>query len=222
MYLLKLDSPYPERDIFFKVLNNSSRIGREVLASLLLTEGVPRAFAKCPSVYEFIRRWLSAQMGIHVKQITLLGSARMGYSLSPYKFGKKFSSNSDLDLSIISECIFNILQKEADRFIHDYKNMNIIPNTDRKRLFWEENVKFLERNLPYGFIDVNKVPYIKERYPYCQYLGNLMWRLKEKINVTPNAPNIKKVSLRIYNKWSSLIDRVSFNLKCLRNKIKKP
>jgi len=219
--LLELDSPYPEPDIFLKVLSRTSRIGREVLANLFLTEGVPRAFADCPSIYEFLRKWLGEELNINTKQITLLGSARIGYSLAPHKFGRRFGDDSDLDLSIVSsKDIFEKLKIESENFINDYKNKKISPNTDRQRFYWEENIKFLEKNLPYGFIDVSKIPYIKERYPECQYLGNLMWRLREKINVTPNAPNIKKVSLRIYDTWNSLINRVSINLLWLNNNIR--
>lgn len=219
--MLDLNSPYPEHDIFLKVLTKTSRVGREVLVNVFLTEGTPKAFFNSPAVYEFLRRWLGGELEISSKQITVLGSARIGFSLAPYKFGRKFGEDSDLDLSIISEEIFEKLKKESIKFINDYENKNIIPDTKTRRSYWEANIKFLKKNLPQGFIDINKIPFIKERYPYCQHLGNLMWRLKEKINATPNALRIKKVSLRIYKDWSRLIDRVSINLLWLIEENKK-
>ena len=206
-----LDSPYPEPDIFLKALNRTSRMGREILASLFLTEGVPVAFIKCPPIYELLRKWLGEELNINTKQITLLGSARIGYSLSPRKFGKEFGVDSDLDLSIVANNIFEKLKIESNNFINDYRDKKIAPKNDSQRHYWEENIKFIKKNLSNGFIDVNKIPYIKERYPEFQYLGNLMWRLKEKLHVTPNAPNIKRASLRVYDTWNSLINRVSFN-----------
>ncbi len=179
------------------------------------------AFIRCPAIYEFLRKWIGEELNINTKQITLLGSARIGYSLAPNKFGRKFGKDSDLDLSIVAKHIFEKLKIESENFINDYSNNRIVPKTVSQRHYWEENIKFIERNLSSGFMDVNKIPYIKERYPETQYLGNLMWRLKEKLNITPNAPNIKRASLRVYDTWNSLINRVSFNLFWLNNNINK-
>ena len=210
-YLLDWLSPYPDNKCFWKLLNNSSHTGREVLASLLLTEGVPKAFVEAPAVYEFLRRWLAKELDIITKQITLLGSARIGYSLSPREFGTPFGKHSDLDISVISDVYFERLKKEFHKFKSDYLSNEVKPRNLKEEYYWKENIKNVPKNLSNGFIDPNKIPYFS-RYTIAQTIGNLMWRLKEKINITPKAPKISKVSLRIYNKWESLINRVSCNL----------
>lgn len=212
---LYLSLPYPSAEELEKVLRLAKRQTREIVARLWITEGAPFAFSQCPEVYENLRGWLGCRLNIHPKEITLIGSARLGYSLSPPPaYGKPFGRDSDLDLSIISGDLFKRLCSAFSDFNHDYRNGITIPRNERERQFWDGNIEFGERNIPRGFVDANKIPNFN-RYGVAQQVNQAMWVLLKKLEVTKNAPQIKSVSTRVYRDWESFIQRVSLNLRSI-------
>lgn len=210
--LEKMDGLQPTSTVLLRVLQESDRYAREIIVRQWLTEGVPAAFSLCPPIYEALRAWLALRLSVHPKHITLLGSARLGYSLAPPpNFGRPFSENSDLDIAIVSETLFCRVTQEFQCFREDQYSLLISPRSNREKNLWEENVKFGERNIPRGFFDSNKIPLL-DRYPTSQQIVQLMWLLCKKLYATSAAPRPKSASIRVYKDWSSLIDRVSFNL----------
>jgi hypothetical protein len=208
-----LSIPYPSADELLKALTGATRQDREVVARLWITEGAPFAFSDCPGVYEDIRGWLASRLNLHPKEITLVGSARLGYSLAPSPaFGKPFSENSDLDLSVISRDLFTRLSSAHSNFTSDYRKGIVVPRSEHERILWEANIEFGERNIPRGFIDANKIPNF-DRYNAAQQVNQSMWVLLKKLEVTQKAPRVQKVSTRAYKDWPSFIDRVSLNLR---------
>lgn len=85
---------------------------RYALAGLWLSEGIPYYFKSQPAAYEGMRMWLSRKLHIHAKEITIIGSGRQGFSLSPDKnLGRPFRKDSDLDLSVVSSSLFRKTKK---------------------------------------------------------------------------------------------------------------
>jgi len=180
---------------------------------LWLTEGLPFAFRAAPAVYEDVRGWLGARLDVHAKQITMIGSARLGYSLAPApRFGRPFSEKSDLDLSIISDELFQRVGSAFESFCADYRARKVVPRTIYERRFWDENIAFGERNIPRGFFDANKVPNLA-RYEVIQRVNQSMWDLLKRLEATAEAPRVRRASTRIYRDWRAFVDRVSLNLK---------
>jgi len=208
--LLKFLELRPTSDNLRAALN-SSRVCREEITRLWLTEGVPVAFCKCPIAYEKMRTWLGLRLDVCPKEITLLGSARLGFSLAKPKYGRPFDSVSDLDISVVSEQIFQQLSEVFHSWRRDYSQGTVSPRNDRERAYWDENLSFFKRNLPYGFIDSAKLPTFN-RYPLVQKIQNAMWELTKKLETTPGVPSPKKASVRVYCSWKDLVSRVSFNL----------
>jgi hypothetical protein len=208
----RLSSAYPSPDELRTVLSGATRSVREVVARLWLSEGVPSAFSSSAAVYEDLRGWLASQLGVHPKEVTLIGSARMGYSVAPPPgFGRRFNEQSDLDLSIVSADLFRRVAETFDIFSADYAAGVVVPRSARERELWDENIAFGKRNIPQGFFDPNKVPNFG-RYPIAQQVSQAMWSLLKKLEATPGAPRVRKASTRVYRDWESFIKRVSFNL----------
>jgi hypothetical protein len=208
----KLSSHFPSSDELRNTLSGVPRASREIVARLWVTEGLPSAFLNAPAVYEDIRGWLGSRLGVHAKEITLIGSARIGYSLAPPPdYGRPFSEKSDLDLSIISGSLFQRVTSAFDSFAVDYKTEGIKPRSQHERELWDGNIKFGDRNIPKGFFDPDKVPNFN-RYPIAQCISQSMWMLLKRLEATPNAPQVRHASVRVYRDWQSFINRVSFNL----------
>lgn len=191
---------------------SGTRKDRESFVRLWLSEGCPHAFSNCPAIWEELRSWLGLKLDVCPKNVTLVGSGRVGFSLKPSNWGNKFSIKSDLDLAIISLTLFNNVVDSFHAWIHDYDSDIVNPRSEKERHFWNENKKFGELNIPQGFYDSNKLPTL-DRYPLAQKLGNTMWLLTCKLNMTFDAPNIQYTTARIYKDWKSLIRRVSYNVR---------
>jgi len=207
-----LSSHFPSPEELETTLAGAPRASREVVARLWLTEGLPSAFLASPAVYEDLRGWLASRLNVHPKEITLVGSARIGYSLAPPpEFGRPFSVKSDLDLSIVSADLFHRVTSAFADFSADYRSGAVTPRSPQERHLWDENLIFGARNIPQGFFDPNKIPNF-DRYPVAQQVSQSMWLLVKKLEVTPDAPQVNRASTRVYSDWQSFIGKVSFNL----------
>ena len=47
-----------------------------------------------------------------------------------------------------------------------------------------------------------------------------LWRVSEKLKVTSHAPNVRKVSLRVYRDWDSFVRQMAINLEVVGRIIK--
>ena len=192
---------------------SGTRRAREIVVRLWLTEGPPFAFRNCPAVYEDLRGWLGSRLAVHPKQITLVGSARFGYSLAPPPdFGKPFGVRSDLDLSVVSPSLFDRIVEAFQLFANDYREGRVAPRNAREGDLWDANLEFGERNIPLGFLDTHKVPNF-DRYAGAQQVNQAMWALVAKLRLTPGAPSIRRASTRVFRDWQCLIERASLNLR---------
>lgn len=210
--LLPLKRPYPSLDEILGLGHPKARLAREAFTRLWLTEGIPFAFQQCPAVYEEVRGWLAALLGTNPKEVTLVGSARLGYSLAgPSKLGRPFGKHSDLDFSVVSSGLFTQFQELFTTWARDYENLLVKPRSDFERRLWDANLDFGRQNLPKGFFDANKIPTFN-RYPLAQEVGQVLWAVMKKLEQTPAAPVARRASVRVYDGWQSLIDRASFNL----------
>lgn len=179
---------------------------------LWLSEGIPFSFQKCPAAFEELRGWLGYRLDVHPKEITLIGSGRIGFSLAKGdRYGKKFNDKSDLDFSVISPPLFSLLTQTLCRFADDFESGKVSPSTKAEAKYWPENIRVCRRNIVRGFLDSYMIPN-RSRYPVAQNLNATMWHLKERVNETLEAPNVSKTTLRVYRSWTSFTDQVSFNL----------
>lgn len=110
--LKKITCTYPEANLLSSVARNGGIQARQAIARQWLSEGIPFAFKNCPGLFESIRVWLGTRFSIDPKAIGITGSAKIGQSLAPSKLGKPFNHESDLDLFIISDILFEKIISE--------------------------------------------------------------------------------------------------------------
>jgi hypothetical protein len=77
-----------------------------VLAKVFLLEGTPAVFQDRPMKYVIFREQVADRFDIGSQDVCIVGSAKLGYSHSPQKFGVPFTETSDVDVVIISEPLF--------------------------------------------------------------------------------------------------------------------
>lgn len=78
----------------------------QVLAKVFLLEGVPYVFKESPMKYVIFREQVADRFDVGSQDVCIVGSAKLGYSPSPTKFGVPFHEESDVDVVIVSEPLF--------------------------------------------------------------------------------------------------------------------
>ncbi len=206
-----LERDYPTaRRVLEAVALGAEPCAREI-ALLWISEGVPWVFRERPALFVAVRSWLSRQIGIGEKGVTLVGSARLGRSLAPQSIDRPFGPSSDLDLALISSDLFASCEAAFHRWSEDYQTGVEVPKP-REARFWEQNQRELPNALRRGFVDTWKIP-SRIRYPESQRISDVMWRLKTKLQSTEGAPRVSKASARVYRDWDSFARQVSLNLR---------
>ena len=79
----------------------------DVIAKVFLLEGTPFVFAKSPMRYMVFREQVADRFHVGYQDVCIVGSAKLGFSPSPKKFGKHFAEESDVDVVIISDELFD-------------------------------------------------------------------------------------------------------------------
>lgn len=206
--LNEITDRYPASDQLLEVLDTSGHSDRVAIARQWLSEGVPFAFEHCPAVFESLRIWLALKLGVKAKEISLVGSARLGWSLDPEKLGSPFSPKSDLDLFVVSQKLFLLITEDFCRWNSDYVNGRISPTTNKEKVYWPDNSKRGPGLISRGFMDAKLIPGGYDR----KNIDDMMSQLVENLNATITAPNLRRASLRCYNSWGSFEDQISLNL----------
>lgn len=214
--LSDLKGSYPAAKRILSSANSGSesdrRKAREYIARLWLSEGIPYAFKNCPAVYEALRDWLVQKIDINPKEISMVGSARIGESLSRAKLGKRYGQKSDLDLFAVSDVLFKKVKSDFEMWAREYDHGLIRPNNDRQARYWRGNRENAPNNIGRGFINCDKIPNIPDRYPNAPRINNLLYILRVKMKSTGCGLRFKKASLRCYCSWDSYVNQVSINL----------
>jgi hypothetical protein len=203
---------YPSVDAILRAAQRGDRDTRYAIARLWLSEGIPYSFKGRPGVYEALRRWLAHRLDVHAKEITLVGSGRQGFCLSPGPdLGRPFGDHSDLDLTVIRQSLFERLKDSFARWDADYTGGGVAPRHERERQLWQANRQCVPSGLVRGFIDPREIP-TWDRYPEAQMISQALYEAHDKLAATSGAPVVRKPTVRVYRDWDCFIRQMAINL----------
>lgn len=208
----KLIALYPDSNLlkeFFIKATDSERFG---IIRLWITEGIPYAFRDNPLLYEEIRSFIAKGVNAHTKEVTLVGSGRIGYSLKKKVWGKKFTSASDLDFTIISNDLYGNLVKDYQAWVNDFRTKQIIPSNPQQTKNWLDAITTVNENIPNGFINTKHL-FSNIKYPTIKKCNYTMGMLQDKLKTTASAPKISDVSIRVYSDWKACVTQLQKNFK---------
>lgn len=211
VHLSALVDSYPSADLLIKAAINGGEQSKIAIARLWLSEGIPYAFKQNPALYESVRSWLGTRLDVDPKEISLTGSGRIGQSLAPGKLGANFCTESDLDLFIVSGCLFERMKTDFNHWSYHFEAGLVSPKNSRERRFWKDNNNRGPKLIHKGFLDSILVPNY-ESYSTIKNISQTTWLLKEKLDVTTNAPRVKSVSVRCYRDWGAYVRQMMISL----------
>jgi hypothetical protein len=112
--------PTPEQESLLELLVGAKNVSAEslqrlvcsidshdVLAKVFILEGTPYVFETSPMKYMIFREQVADRFDVGYQDVCIVGSAKLGFSPSPIKYGKSFAEESDVDVVIISEEMFD-------------------------------------------------------------------------------------------------------------------
>lgn len=196
---------YPEPALLLAAIHAATPAEIEAISRLWLTEGIPAVFQACPIHYEHLRHSVAEELKISERFISMVGSARLGYSLAPKKFGKALNPESDLDLFIVDKKLFDDCIAAAQRWRDD-----VIAGRATYRKIPFDNLKKVAES---GYINPKYIPEKNEYQPISRIrvaVRNAQRKL-EKLGYH------HELSARIYMSWTRAFAKICFDVRDLRN-----
>lgn len=196
----------------------------QVLAKVFLLEGTPFVFESSPMKYVIFREQVAERFGVGSQDVCIVGSAKLGFSVSPIKFGVPFKDTSDVDVVVISEPLFHHGSREL------FQALNQLPPTvhairqsfeskgDKKdapivKLEDWKDVKEALRNYVYNNFNPGLLP---DAHPLRQEIfskisstAGLFLALEPKVFVS-------RIRCRIFRTWKSAEDYYANSLRQLK------
>lgn len=183
----------------------------------IIVNNTPFAFKEMPILWEQIILYLAETLSVNFNEIKIIGSAKTGFSISPESYGKSFSATSDLDLTIISNNLFDKLKTEFEEWNNLYNNQKLLPLNATEEKYWPQNLEVIPKNIYRGFIDTHKIPN-REQFPFTQKINQTCYLLGYKLNEFHKIPN-NKISLRVYKNWDAFYKQLRLNTELVLQKI---
>ena len=150
-----------------------------------ITTGAPALLTE--SEYYDLRSLVAIQFDVHPSEVILVGSCRLGFSISPKKRFREARPNSDLDLAIIS----------STRFDDYWDGVFAYAASDRA---WKQSSEYktFVRMLFNGWIDprgLPTVPRFEQAEIWTRFFDELM---------RTRRFGIRRISTRLYRTWMRL------------------
>ncbi len=130
---------YPTADEFKRILLSEPL---DNIAEQYIFRGLPYAFREAPASMEILREHLRDSLDVLGDSTIVIGSARTGFSLSPDSAFRQFSDESDIDVLIVDQRIFDeiwsiLLKWHYPRRLRGLQGVDNTWGTRRRReLYW--------------------------------------------------------------------------------------
>jgi len=123
--------PGPTHEDFAQVVQRTDDLTPVV--SDVVFGGIPHVFESDPDAWDFLRGGLSSALACEQEDVLVVGSAKMGYSLAPRKYGRPFLATSDIDVIVISAALYDEVWHAVLKW--HYRRRHRLPPPDRA---WDE------------------------------------------------------------------------------------
>lgn len=104
--------------------------------------GTPYVFRENPDDLQKLRAHLASAIKLEAERIIVVGSAMLGFSLNPENFPRQFSDESDVDVVVINDALFDRIWATILRW-HYPRRLTMLGKVDgewaqtrRKDIYW--------------------------------------------------------------------------------------
>ncbi|MEQ9331661.1 hypothetical protein [Thalassobaculum sp.] len=183
---------------------------------LWITEGVPASFKTKPFAFQVLRNRFKENIGVKSGTMSIAGSGRFGFSLSPKRYGQEFdTARSDLDFFLIEQGVFGRLSTEFKNWKRLYEERKISPLENAETIYWPENKERGSDQIRRGFIDTKFIPN-RQDFPFKMKIADAEYKAGQDAKRIHPFEIEKVVSLRVYRDVDAFKQQISINLRALR------
>lgn len=149
--------------------------------------------------YDDFKLYMSKKLELHLNNIAIVGSAKLGFSLSPQKEYREFTDDSDIDLVIVSLPIF----KASWEAYLDLHLRGYLPTYGP-----------VAKNIFKGFVSLKE---IDNRATFFDMWSRKVEPLKKDFQTLFSIPH--ELNYRVYDSWESVERYHLSGLKTLKEKL---
>lgn len=190
------------KEEFIQELNNIAYTNGE-LVERYIWFGTPAIFSDCEQKYYDLKREISTQFPVKSKSnIIVVGSAKLGFSIAPRKRFRDIQDESDIDVAIIDEDLFDSYWEQLFEF-----NINVKSRSEREQ---ESYQKFLQYFFK-GWLRPDLFPFnFKGKKEWFDFFSRISYKAYDK----------RKVAAAIYKNEYFFRKYHEDNIKSLREELK--
>ncbi len=216
-----LISVYPTQDEF-KALSNHLEEDAVLrrFANLRMLEGVPAAFSNSPSGYELVRNAIAHGLGIASHCVTMVGSARFGYSYASRKWPKNFEAGkgkSDYDFLVCDPILFERCNQDVLGYIKRAQLIVDGTNDPKEADEWRKIIESRKWEIGRGFIDQTAMNPIPKNNPAFALLVETAAQITKDYAKQLRGSAVK---IRVYRDWDTVMKQTMLNLRANLKDIK--
>lgn len=171
--------------------------------------GIPAVFGNDQAAYDRFRKRIATKFGVSPQDVIIVGSARLGFS---YRKQTVFSLESDVDVAIVSEKLFDEYSRIICRYHHDVIRHVIALSTFE----WSRYLAFL-KYFAAGWLRPDKGTAIMGQHPEASD----WWRYFRSLSYRKSEVGDHKVAAGIYKSTYYLKEYVKIGLEDHKNSITK-
>lgn len=135
----RTEAPHPTVEEFRAILVSRQL---EAIVREYVFQGPAFVFGDRPSAMALLRQHLRANLTVKEENVVIVGSAKIGFSLNPDNFPRLFSEESDIDVLIVDERLFDRVWLTLLRWQHPRRIMGLDrpyhewARVRRKEIYW--------------------------------------------------------------------------------------
>lgn len=186
--------PYPTPDEFKTILAEQPL---EEIVRDHVFEGVPFAFKDRPVLMETLREHLVRRLNVAGEGVTVVGSGKLGFSLSPDGFPARFSAKSDIDVAVVDQGLYDQIWFAMLKW-HYPRRTGRLPEQDHK---WST---VRQRELYWGWFTPNRIRYDGLSFPAAlrplRDISTSWFNAFRSLSLYPQFAD-REISGRLYRTW---------------------
>ena len=122
----------------FIVILREQELNEQEMVQRYITHGSSFVFDEDDGKYFKLKKIIADKFELRPEEVIMVGSAKLGFSIAPSKLWKSFDDESDIDMVIVSEEIF-------DKFwidLYDF-NLELIDRTEEEQKRYNKFLDYL-------------------------------------------------------------------------------
>lgn len=121
------DKYIPQVIEIFKTALQDQSLTDKLIVQKYIVHGTPYVFKDDENKYFDLKHEIAGYFNEHFGCVCMVGSAKLGFSIAPKKLWRPFSDESDIDVAIISQGLFENFWRD----LYDF-NINLTSRTERE------------------------------------------------------------------------------------------